>query len=83
MKRQGMVPCDHVIAKLWEFIDDELTEERAGEVRAHLDACAHCFPQYDFQRAYLTFVRRVEQQPVPAGLRKRVFQQILEEEARE
>lgn len=76
------IPCDRVIARLWEYIDGELADAGAEEIRAHLEVCANCFPQYDFQRAYLTFLRRCGEQPVPPGLRQRVFRCILEEEAR-
>lgn len=80
MNGPEMVPCDHVIAKLWEYVDGELKEENAARVRAHLEICSRCFPQYDFQRAYKEFVRRSAQQPMPARLRRRVFEAILEEE---
>ncbi len=83
MNQAEMIPCDHVISKLWEYIDGELTEEQAAKVRAHLEICNRCFPQYNFQRAYKEFVRRSAQQPIPSGLRRRVFEAILEEESGE
>ena len=79
MNKPEMIPCDHVIARLWEYIDGELTEESAAKVRAHLDVCSRCFPQYDFQRAYKEFARRSAKQPMPLELRRRVFEAILEE----
>ncbi len=79
----SMLRCDRVIARLWEYVDGELTDAGAEEVRAHLEACARCFPQYDFQRAWLAFLRACAEQPVPPGLRQRVFQALLEESARE
>lgn len=82
MNEPEMVPCDHVIAKLWEYIDGELSAENDSRVRAHLDICSRCFPQYDFQRAYKELVRRTAQQPMPPTLQRRVFEAILEEEAR-
>ena len=81
MNDPSMIPCDHVIARLWEYIDGELTEEQAAQVQAHLEICNRCFPQYDFQRAYRIFLRRTAQQPVPPGLRRRVFETILAEGA--
>lgn len=81
MNRPEMVPCDHVIARLWEYIDGELNEESAARVRAHLDICSRCFPQYDFQRAFKEFTRRSAQKPMPPELRRRVFEAILAEEA--
>lgn len=83
MNGAEMIPCDHVIAKLWEYIDGELTEELTAKVRAHLEICNRCFPQYDFQRAYKEFLQRCGEQPVPPGLRRRVFEAILAEEGGE
>jgi anti-sigma factor (TIGR02949 family) len=81
MNEAQMIPCDQVIAKLWEFVDGELNEEQAETVRAHLDICGRCFPQYNFQRAYKEFIRRSRDQPLPQGLRRRVFEAILAEES--
>jgi anti-sigma factor (TIGR02949 family) len=81
MNEAEMIPCDHVIAKLWEYIDGELTEEHAARIRAHLDMCARCFPQYNFQRAYKEFLRRTAERPIPPGVRRRVFEAILAEES--
>jgi anti-sigma factor (TIGR02949 family) len=81
MNRPEMVPCDHVIARLWEYIDGELTEEGAAGGRTHLDICSRCFPQYDFQRAFKEFTRRSAQTPLPPELRRRVFESIIAEEA--
>jgi dimethylhistidine N-methyltransferase len=82
MREPESIPCDRVIARLWEYVDGELAEERSEGLQAHLDICARCFPEYDFRRAYRTFLSRVGQQPVPPELRRRVFRAILEEARR-
>jgi len=74
------VPCDHVIARLWEFLDGEVEGGSAERIGQHLDACARCFPEYDFRGAYLRFMRRCAEQQIPQELRSRVFRMILEEE---
>lgn len=81
MDEPMMIPCDRVVARLWEYVDGELEPASAAEISAHLDMCARCFPHYDFQRAYREFVRRTRRQDVPAGLRRRVFESILAEES--
>ncbi len=81
MSTPEILPCDHVIARLWEYIDGEISPESAGLIRAHLDVCAHCFPQYDFQRAFVEFVRVHGQTPIPSALRPRVFETLLREDA--
>lgn len=82
MNQEMMIPCDHVIAKLWEYLDGDLDELRSEKVRSHLDACARCFPEYDFRRAYLSFMRRSSTQEVPPEVRRRIFAAILDSEAR-
>lgn len=82
MNEPESIPCDRVIARLWEYVDGELEGEPSGALQAHLDICGRCFPEYDFRRAYRTYLLRVGRQPVPPELRRRVFQTILEEERR-
>lgn len=74
-----MIPCDHVIAQLWEYLDGDLNGADAAHVQRHLDVCARCFPGYDFRRAYLEFMRRCSTETPPA-LRQRVFVSILVEQ---
>lgn len=82
MTDAGVITCREVIELLWEYIDGELTEERMTTIRAHLVVCERCFPHYDFQKAFIEFVRRHGAEDAPPGLRRKVFQMILEEDAR-
>jgi anti-sigma factor (TIGR02949 family) len=77
-----MIPCDHVISGLWEYIDGEISDENAARIEAHLDICGRCFPEYDFRRAYRTFAQRVGPRPMPSAAKRRVFDAIIEEERR-
>ena len=72
--------CRHALAELWAYIDRELDAPTAEQVRAHLDRCSHCFPQYDFQRAFCQFLALHCSQQAPPELRRRIFMQLLEEE---
>lgn len=80
MSTGEMIPCDHVIAELWEYIDGELSDQNAARIEAHLDICGRCFPEYDFRRAYRTFAQRVGPRPMPSAAKRRVFEAVLEEE---
>lgn len=75
-----MIPCDQVVAKLWEYLDRELSAEASAEVERHLEVCRRCFPQYDFQRAYRDYLRQVQRESVPPELRQRIFEALLAEE---
>ncbi|MDP9347675.1 MAG: anti-sigma factor [Gemmatimonadota bacterium] len=80
MNAPEMVPCDHVIERLWEYIDGALDPERAAKIEAHLEICARCFPEYDFRRAYRSFVQQVGPRSMPSEMKRRVFEALLEEE---
>lgn len=82
MDAMGMIRCEEALARLWEFLDGELAAEDEAQVKKHLDICSRCYPQYDFQRAYFEFARRVrEREHAPPSLRRRLFEKILEQEA--
>ncbi len=82
-KPSDMIGCEDALARLWEFLDGELPPAEEDELQEHLDVCARCYPQYDFQRAYFEFTRRInEREHAPPRLRRRLFQKILAQEAR-
>lgn len=83
LKMTGMMPCEEALARLWDFLDGELDASEEAAVRKHLEICHRCYPQYDFQRAYFEFTRRLrDRESAPPELRRRLFQRILVEDAR-
>ncbi|MGD8278315.1 MAG: zf-HC2 domain-containing protein [Gemmatimonadota bacterium] len=74
------IPCREAIEKLWAYIDGELPGHDTEQVHDHLEACKACYPHYDFQKAFREFIGQHMKHPVPAGLRRRVFLALLEEE---
>jgi len=78
----GMVRCEHVLERLWDFLDGELSPEDEAAVKKHLDICNRCYPQYDFQRAYFEYARRIrDREHAPPTMRRRLFEKILEQES--
>ncbi len=78
MAGSGEIDCREALDRLYEYLDDELTPERAAEVRAHLEACADCFALSNFENAYLRFLRaRAEAQQAPPNLRKRILREVF------
>ena len=75
----GTLTCREVVELLWEYIDAELTPEVAERIRSHLESCENCYPHYDFQRAFVEFVRRHGTQATPPALRQRILQSLLED----
>jgi len=77
-----MIRCEHALDQLWDFLDGELPPEDSAAVQRHLELCNRCYPQYDFRRAHLEFVRRLrDRQHVPAAFRSALFQMILAQDA--
>lgn len=53
-----MVDCQHVMRRLWEYLDGELPEDEVAGLREHVAICSRCNPQYHFQVAFLGLVGR-------------------------
>lgn len=77
-----MTQCEETMQRLWEFLDGELEPVSEKALQHHLEACARCYPHYDFQRAYFKIMHQIrDRDPLPRELRIRLFQQILAEDA--
>ena len=75
------IDCLEVLDRLYGYIDGELTDVRAEEVRRHLVSCAPCLQVSDFETAYVRFLEaRTQAQHAPESLRKRVLERILFED---
>lgn len=48
-----MSDCRKALGRLWEFLDGEIAQREADEIRAHLVGCEHCNPQYKLQLRFL------------------------------
>ena len=55
----GMIDCQAVMRQLWAYLDDELSSDRVAEIQGHLAMCARCYPQFEFERAFLEQLGRV------------------------
>ena len=47
------IDCSTAVSRLWDYLDEELDEQRLQEVQRHLDECASCLPHADFGRRFL------------------------------
>ncbi|MFN2565046.1 MAG: zf-HC2 domain-containing protein [Gemmatimonadaceae bacterium] len=75
-----MLDCDAVMRQLWDYLDGELTEERMAAIREHLALCGRCYPQYDFEQAFLdTLVRARREHSDPEGVKRRVMTALQSE----
>lgn len=77
------IDCREAAARLYEFLDGEVTPEIEAAVRSHLAECAGCFSLFGFEDAYLTFLRaRTQARGAPEHVKKKIFEQILLEKGR-
>jgi anti-sigma factor (TIGR02949 family) len=53
-----MTDCRGTLGRLWEFLDGEIGQQEADEIRAHLVGCEHCNPQYKLQLRFLNALVR-------------------------
>ncbi len=61
-----MASCRELIEQLWDYLDAELPPERMQELAAHVAECARCYPQYQFEFAFLeALARQRERLPGP------------------
>ena len=71
--RVGDIPCEHAIASVWDYLDDEIDASRKEQIRRHLEICDHCRDQYTFEGSFLRAVARILDQDTHAeSLRRRV-----------
>jgi anti-sigma factor (TIGR02949 family) len=74
MKNHDMLDCESVMRQLWDYLDGELTPDREAAVREHLSMCKRCYPQYNFESAFvraLSASRRDHSRPTE--IRERVL----------
>lgn len=68
--------CGHVKQQLNQFLDKELEESDADDIRRHLQACEPCMDDFEVALAIRHLLRRCCNQPAPETLRRRVVTQI-------
>lgn len=65
--------CEQILERMHEFIDNELDAADGSQIRAHLEECAPCLQQIDFERLVKTVVARSCCERAPVELRQRVI----------
>lgn len=74
------IDCSKAMERLYEYLDGELTPERAAQVQAHLDRCADCFALSRFEDTFLRFVEaRARARGVPQHVKQEILHRLLQE----
>jgi anti-sigma factor (TIGR02949 family) len=65
--------CEEVFRRLDDYVDRELTEDEMRMVREHLETCAHCASEYQFEANFLRDVRsKVQRIACPPDLMSKI-----------
>jgi mycothiol system anti-sigma-R factor len=70
--------CAQALARVYEYLDGELSDSDLDRIREHLDDCGPCLAQYDLDIALKALVRRSCRESAPADLRERIMVKITE-----
>jgi len=69
--------CEHVLARVYEFLDHEVDTATGDEIRAHLTDCEPCLDRYDVEQAVKSLVKRCcGNDKAPAHLRVSIMTKI-------
>ena len=69
--------CEEAFRRLDDFLDRRPTPEGTRLVEAHLQTCAACTQEFNFEASVLTGVReKLRQLEAPAELLRRVMSQL-------
>ena len=73
------VDCRDAMTQLWDYLDQELTEERMQALHQHLESCSGCLPHHDFAKAFLDALaatRSVPETGCPQSVRGKVLDRL-------
>jgi anti-sigma factor (TIGR02949 family) len=73
------IDCPTALRQLWDYLDQELTEDRMAMMRQHMARCRRCLPHHDFDKRFLAAVRATRQeQLMPPEVKSRVMELLAE-----
>lgn len=71
--------CTTALERIYLFVDSEIETASAEEIQEHLDSCADCLNEYDYERLVKMVVSRSCAEVAPEQLRERVLISIRQE----
>jgi anti-sigma factor (TIGR02949 family) len=80
----SQVDCRDAMAKLHEYLKQELTSDLAAEVRQHLERCRPCFSSARFEENFLAMMESCgRRQTCPEKLRAKILAALKSEARRD
>jgi anti-sigma factor (TIGR02949 family) len=69
--------CEHVLERIYEFLDSELDTASGDAIREHLAACEPCLDRFDVEQAVKSLVhRKCGNETAPTHLRAKIITQM-------
>lgn len=77
MDRLDRYTCEEALRRLEDFLDRELSPEEMARVQRHLDTCAACTSQFQFERDVLAGLKeKVRRLSLPPELQEKITRRI-------
>ncbi len=74
MDRIDRYKCEETFRRLDDYVDRELSPDELHLVQQHLEVCAYCMLEFEFEASLVREVRqKLRAIPTPAGLLDRVL----------
>ncbi|WP_148252977.1 anti-sigma factor family protein [Aidingimonas lacisalsi] len=64
--------CEEVIEQLFDYLDQELDDQRQADIEQHLAKCRDCFSRAEFERRLRDRMEALTQVPAPHRLHRRI-----------
>lgn len=64
--------CQETLARLYTFLDGELTQGRKAKIRQHLDECSPCLEAFEFESELRSMIASKSKDRCPDALRAKV-----------
>jgi anti-sigma factor (TIGR02949 family) len=69
--------CERALARMYEFLDNEIDTADGDAIRQHLAECEPCLDRFDLEQAVKAVVRRCcGEEHAPEHLRSRIMMQL-------
>ncbi|HEX3198822.1 MAG TPA: mycothiol system anti-sigma-R factor [Propionibacteriaceae bacterium] len=69
--------CEHVLERVYEFLDNEIDAASSDAIRRHLAMCEPCLDRFDVEEAVKSLVhRRCGGDVAPSHLRTKIVTQL-------
>jgi len=77
-----MISCHEALVLVHDYLDGELDDMPAAQVKGHFDMCQQCYPHLRLETAFRDAVRRAASgEEAPAELKTRLITLISEAES--